>query len=335
MVEVKPHTRVQIYSLEGRELRIEPTHRIFRFNPTVEKFAQSRWLERRLKWKNAYAPAAESIVYTMHGQVVIRAGISQYSQHIGAIEAIQEGLDFAPVADNGLGVTAYVVSEDGKMVFKKRPRDNPHAPGFFDGIGGGWMTTANIVGLNAGCEDIRVALVPQLYEPFWQAISEYEEESKLKEALFELDEQPRLISRGLGVGLNLGISFFGRAKLSAAEIMEAMKGNEKRHGIQEHENNFVAVPMGRLEALLGNQPRLLAMNKQELQAYQHKDPDGVDVPLVDEFIGALWANYEALTGHARPESLSRSALAQEGLQIDLFPRDGDLSVERDVTYDVL
>ncbi len=315
--------KVEIYDLLGRELTINPTKRPFRFNGEVEGFARTNWLEKRAKWNDAIVPAGKSIVYTRDGGVTISADVSNYSQHLGAIESIREGKDFAPKRGvNGLGVTCYVVSSDDKIILKRRPRNNPHAPSFYDSIGGGWMTSANIVGLNKLCTDMTLGMAEALYEPLWQAESEYEEESHLKPVSFELDNKPSFICRGLNDGLNLGISYIGKATVKADDIIDAIQGYDRKGEVIEHERAFVAVDISNLAKLLETQAELQKIPREELRDYV-VNPDGTDAPMVDEYFGGFWAAYKKLTGRPLPQSLSLDSLAKQGIEIDLFPRDGE------------
>jgi len=325
--------KIEIYDLLGRELTVSPTKRPFRFNGKIEGYARSNWLEKRANWKDSIVPAGKSINYTRDGKVIIPADISNYSQHLGAIEAIYEGKSFAPERGvNGLGVTCYVLSGDNKIILKRRPRDNPHAPSFYDGIGGGWMSSANITGMNDCCTDMSLGLSDVLYESFWQAESEYEEESHLKKVLFELNKKPSFICRGLRDGLNLGISYIGKATPKADEIIDAIIGNDRRNKIQEHENVFVAVDVGNLSRLLESQVELQNLSPEELLDYK-VNPDGTNAPMVDEFFGGFWAAYKSLTGNHLPNSLSVEELAKRGIEIDLYPRIGENF--KDVEYSFL
>ncbi len=315
--------KVEIYDLLGRELTVTPTKRFFRFSGEIEGFARAKWLEKRARWNDSIVPAGRLINYTREGKAIIPADITSYSQHLGAIEAIQEKLSFAPKRGvNGLGVTCYITSSDDKIILKRRPRNNPHAPSFYDGIGGGWMCSANITGMNKLCTDIAVGLMDALYEPLWQAKKEYEEESHLGEILFKLDEKPSFICRGLGDGLNLGIGYLGRAKATADEIVDAILQYNRKGEVIEHENAFVKVDIGNLAKLLETQAKLQKITRAQLVDYAI-NPDGTNAPMVDEYFGGYWAAYEQLTSHPRPQSLSRESLAEQGIEIDLYPRDGE------------
>jgi hypothetical protein len=315
--------KVEIYDLLGRELTIAPTKRLFRYNGEQEGFARTRWLEKRAKWKDSITPAGKSINYTRDGKVIISADISNYSQHLGVIEAIQESQPFASARGvNGLGVTCYVVSSDDKVILKRRPRDNPHAPSFYDGIGGGWMSSANITGMNTLCTDIALGLLDALYEPLWQAKKEYEEESHLGEILFNLDNKPSFICRGLGDGLNLGISYIGKATVKADDIIDAIQGYDRKGEVIEHEGAFVTVDIGNLAKLLETQIKLQKLPREKMKDYI-VNSDGTDAPMVDEYFGGFWAAYGKITGHPLPQSLSIENLAKQGIEIDLFPRNGE------------
>jgi hypothetical protein len=315
--------KVEIYDLLGRELTIAPTKRLFRFNGEQEGFARTSWLEKRAKWKDSITPAGKSINYTRDGRVIISADISNYSQQLGVIEAIREGKPFASERGvNGLGVTCYVLSSDDKIIIKRRPRDNPHAPSFYDGIGGGWMSSANITGMNALCADIALGLSDALYEPLWQAKKEFEEESHLGESLFKLNDKPSFICRGLTDGLNLGISYVGRANAKADDIIDAIRGYDRKGEVVEHENAFVKIDLGNLAKLLESQINLQNIPRGQLVDYI-VNSDGTNAPIVDEYFGGFWAAYKELTGHPLPYSLSRENLAKQGIEIDVFPREGE------------
>lgn len=157
---------------------------------------------------------------------------------------------------------------------------------------------------------------------FGKARSEYEEESHLKNMWFDLEKKPFFICRGLKDGLNLGIAYIGKATPKADEIIDAMRGNDKRYGKVEHENVFVALDVGNLSKLLESQIKLQNIPREKLIDFL-VNSDGTNAPMVDEYFGGFWMAYEQLTGSPRPKSLSIENLAKQGIEIELYPKEGE------------
>ena len=297
---------LEIYDLgNDREIRVLPTYHRLKLAPALQAFADQRWEERRSDWVSSWIPNLERMVVSRK-RVILDLGITDYTQQIGMVEAVQEEQPFAPDKINGLAVGTFMVTSDQRIVLPRRSANVMHAPLRYN-MFCGWMSTLNLVE-RARCADAELIREPWLYSPLFQAKRVFEKESMLRPDEYEI-HGPAILTRAAPHSLNLELEFVGGVGYTAAELIERMQGVVEFAPGRKEADLAAAVPLEDLAVLLENQA---ALREQDPQTHVPKDHR--DIILLDRTIAGLLHLYTPLTAQRRPAQIVE-ALKQGGITV--------------------
>lgn len=304
---------IDIYTFEGKTVEIKPTGKRLTLNKKLRAWVDKQWAGKG-GWDNAWIPSLESIE-SCGTNVVIRSGVVSFSQTYGILQALENGLEFAPTSGglNNLSIGVFPITSDGFLAIARRS-GNVRASGIWN-VPGGYMSS-RFIAKDEGREpseldyafDARVFSVPYQLD----VRVKRQEFFGLTADDFVLDSTPRTMAFGFKHSLEPELGVVARFKLTRKEFgQHAVLGGKHEH------SDITYVALEDIETLIKNQGDLIDADPRK---YNTSDPRRII--LLEDNIGELLGGvYEQITqrglGDSTVEDLRRS-----GWRISINRMDG-------------
>ena len=303
--------RLNIYPFNGRSVSVQPTFQPLVMSLELTAFAESDRFP-FLKY-NSWIPLLSRIQFG-ETDVEVQAGVMNYLQTRGALEAIKSNQPFAETLQgvNNLSIGVIPITSDGYIMMSRRNQNaQVHAGGVWN-FNGGYMTSFLID--REQCSTPQMARNPLLYDIHEQVRRRIHRQEffGLKPEDISLAPFPNALAYGFYHSLEPEFGWVARFAKTKQEMLGHIADHEAAVGVKEHTRvDFLAVED--LEILLKNQAELLNANP---LTYTTDDPR--QVILLDDNIGELIGGaFKEITQRELDPSIT-PLLKSKGLQILLF-----------------
>ena len=290
-----------------------PTGERFSARPEFSDFIDSQWEANRKGWDNGFIPLVSRFALGEH-TAAIEAGVMNYKQTSGWLDAIKAGSPKVPQFINNMSIGVIPVTSDGYVMATRR-NPNMHGGGVWN-FNGGYMTSRLID--KPDCANPKYTTDARLFNPHDQLNLRIHGQEFF--GLGEKDPSPADYPSALAIGfyhsLEPELGWPVVFKQDKKQMEEALR-ETKEHTRADF------IPIDELSTLVRNQAALL---NEVPRKYDTGDPR--QIILLDDNIGELIGGaYKEITGQDFNPSILED-LRRGGLQINMQ----DTSAGRSYTF---
>jgi len=336
----RPGAWIDVWDIEEAEhmsvaggMKITQTGERFQCGKDLAELTEKNWAPKAATgWTSSWVPFVQNVSYknkwaeaegagSFRVSVVdVKLGTMAYKEIEAINMAIEQGLSWAPEKGFNpcLSVGFPVVTDDGKVVFQRRPA-NVHCPNILIHEPCGYMTSLAFAP-RAECGNPEFAQDKRLFDLKTQLDyrrSMIADTFELSEKAVEYKPAQAFLATGCK-SVEMYLSTTGKVHSTEREmrgnISEKIKkaraeGNEKLAKRLEAQE-FFFVPAEDLKPMLGNQGRL-----SKVDATQYRPSDPREMPLIDESLVGILYGYRDLTGQRLDVDEMIERLNHDGMKI--------------------
>jgi len=263
--------QIDIYPFNGKNVKITANGVNFVPNNELRDYIEKEWAPLKEKgYKSGWIPIASSILFEKD-DIKVHAGVMNYKQTHGCLQAIKNHKKFAPKqknippAINNLSIGIAPITLDGYAILRRRAF-NLHAGGIWN-FPGGYMTSLTFDKKN--CDKPEYSKDPRLFDIKFQLNQRVHQRELygLNSEDIELEENPSSLCWGFYHSFEMEFGFVARLKKTKKEVAGDLKEQALSSGKEYSRLDFV--PIESLKTLIKNQPSLLNENP---LTYKTEDP---------------------------------------------------------------
>jgi len=261
---------IEIYPFNGNAVEVLPTDSIFVPNKKLGDYIEKEWISLKNKnYKSNWIPIV-SRISSEKTNIKISAGVMDYKQTLGCLQAIKNHKKFAPKQENippainNLSIGIIPITSDGYTLLRRRAF-NLHAGGVWN-FPGGYISS--LMFNKENCDKPEYSKDPRLFDISFQLNQRAHQRELygLSPEDIELGKNPLCLCWGFYHSLEMELGFVANPKKTKNEVECALKSQNSSEGKEYSKLDFIAVED--LETLIKNQPLLLNENP---LTYEPKD----------------------------------------------------------------